>query len=377
MTTERHILVGSPTLRLAYLALATLLTAALAVGGVAVAANQLVTDDDGAATANGLIAFDSEGDIWLADPQGSNVRALTSTPEPERGPVWSPDGTRLAYLVKTGPGGEDLVQVDATGGDRVVVARGLVTPELTHQAWSPDGTQLTYSAALVEAGTRRVFVAQADGSGTAQVGDPDLFSESSAWSPNGRSIAFRGGSAIAAPIDPTDPPKRGVYVMDADGSNVRLVSDVEGSGYAFSMPMWSPDGSRIVTYANHDGAHDMWAFQADGQGEVMISDGVGDSYWATWSPDGGRIGYDKSLNGVRAVFVDPDGSNEVTLDEPLIGNWEPIWAPDGSRVVLHLGVGTAEDDLGIVDPEGQDPMVVIRVPTPGGVSWQRIPPTRA
>jgi Tol biopolymer transport system component len=142
-----------------------------------------IVDDDQPSAGNGLIAFDTEGDIW-ADPDGSNARRLSDGPETERGPYWSPDGTRLAFIVDTEAGNSDLVHTDASGGARIVVARG-VGEKLNHQSWSPDGTRLPYSA-MVEGGTWQIFVGRSDGSGTAQLGDPDLMAKDPAWSPDGR-----------------------------------------------------------------------------------------------------------------------------------------------------------------------------------------------
>ena len=48
--------------------------------------------------ANGIIAFERGGDIWVVEADGSNPRNVTNTPtNVEQHPVVSPDGTRIAY----------------------------------------------------------------------------------------------------------------------------------------------------------------------------------------------------------------------------------------------------------------------------------------
>ena len=51
--------------------------------------------------------------------------------------MWSPDGTRLAFLVDGDPGRQDLVHTDASGGDRIVAARGLVVPGFYNRVGRP------------------------------------------------------------------------------------------------------------------------------------------------------------------------------------------------------------------------------------------------
>ena len=161
------------------------------------------------------------------------------------GMAYSPDGRRLAYWSKASTTW-DLIVIDADGGNPVIVASGVsVTSDPSLPAWSPNGATIAYSAATPEpAGpgcqtaqngsfcTSRIFLAAVDGSGARQVGDPPLDARSPDWSPDGSTIAFGGGNAS---------PAIGVhlYVMDADGTDVRQLSDVVGSDWAFVRVDWS------------------------------------------------------------------------------------------------------------------------------------------
>jgi Tol biopolymer transport system component len=81
----------------------------------------------------------------------------------------------------------------------------------------------------------------ADGSGqTQRTGTEGSGEQSPAWSPDGTRIVFV--SNRAAPRGGTTGPE--LWVMDADGSDVRRLSDTTEA--ASLAPAWSPDGTRIA-----------------------------------------------------------------------------------------------------------------------------------
>ena len=83
----------------------------------------------------GLIAFDSGGDIFVSNADGTDRRQLTSGPAIDLMPTWSPDGTRLAFMSLIDPTDpanyakpiEDLVVIDPDGTHRTVVGTKLAT----------------------------------------------------------------------------------------------------------------------------------------------------------------------------------------------------------------------------------------------------------
>ena len=195
--------------------------------------------------------------------------------------AYSLDGRRLAYWSRAVAGATwDLIVIDADGGSPVIVASGVsVAYDPSQPAWSPNGATIAYSAAtpqfdgsVCQTGqngsfcTNRIFLAAVDGSGVQQIGDPALDVRGPAWSPDGSTIAFGGGNAS---------PAIGVhlYLMDADGTNVRQLSDVVGSDWAFVRVDWSHDGTKIVGQAgatDNIADWDIWVINADGSGATTV-----------------------------------------------------------------------------------------------------------
>ena len=146
---------------------------------------------------------------------------------------------------------------------------------------------------------------------------PDANEWGPVWSPDGRRIAYSS--------DENGMPQ--LFVMNADGSNARQLSDVWGE-----YPAWSPDGSRIAFASSMGGStpfgdpdYDVWVMDADGTDEVNLTDSPDSNEgYPTWSPDGEWIAFE-STRGTPADFEPPPHDLERQSDEDV---W--VMRPDGS-----------------------------------------------
>ena len=281
--------------------------------------------------------------------------------------AYSPDGRRLAYWSKAVAGATwDLIVVDADGGNPVTVASGIsVAYDPSQPAWSPNGATIAYSAATPQFDgsvcqtaqngsfcTNRIFLAAVDGSGVQQIGDPALDVRAPAWSPDGSTIAFGGGNAS---------PAIGVhlYLMDADGSNVRQLSDVVGSDWAFVRVDWSHDGTKIVGQAgaaDNIANWDIWVINADGSGATNVGAhpaGI-DEVLPSWAPDRDALAW-----WANGVVLREEGADPVDLP----GEGGGLWSPDGQLLYGATDAGIVVTDL--------DGTVQMTVEGPAGdVAWQ-------
>ena len=169
----------------------------------------------------------------------------------------------------------------------------------------------------------------------------------------------------------------GVWVMGADGIGARKVSSTLGSGFAYELPQWSPDGQRIAFFAGPDYGHAIWVVNTDGADQYAVS-AHSDEYWPYWSPDGRRIAFEQV--GISDIIADPDGGNRVVLAvAPLAsfsGSAPTTWSPDGSAVLAFLSEANGDLRPGVVllDATG-DPTRTVNIPTDtlwNSGSWQRV-----
>ena len=263
----------------ARLALAALLIA-IAVAVVVIVGSQRRLPPPFGLAKPGLIVYNWAGHLFVMNADGSGRRQLTSGPNSDFRPTWSPDGTLIAYKSESNGRSDALMVVSADGKRQVTIADRLAPSDPGQISWAPDSRRLAFSATPAAAGIplsdSHIYVAEADRPGITQIGagfDP-------AWSPDGKQIAFRS-------LNPVD----ALWLMDADGSHRHRLTKTPGSGYAFWNPQWSPDGTRLLYLAGDDGAHDVWTINADATDERNISKSPEDEGWPSWSPDGAKIAF--------------------------------------------------------------------------------------
>lgn len=253
MRYRTHLVVGSPTLRLAsVLAVASALLLALA-GAIVVGATPPPGPEVVAPVRNGLIAFASNGDIWVTDLDDTARKQLTTGPSWDSSPTWSPQGDRIAYWTQRTPAAPFVLMVmDADGSNPMPVRDhladdGLSVTDGLAPVWRPDGTQLAYP---VNDGTN-YWIESADlGSGQIhRLADGKY----PAWSPDGTMLAFQGG-----------PSQGEVWTMTADGTYPTRLA----SGYG---PAWSSKGLIAYFRDMEPDQTDIWVMNTDGTGATRIT----------------------------------------------------------------------------------------------------------
>ena len=124
--------------------------------------------------ANGKIAFTrgagTAEEIWTANPDGTDPRAITANGWGDRMPAFSPDGTRIAFVsLENGAANPEIYVMDAAGGGRT----RLTTSDGNDldPAWSPDGSKLAFMSNR-ELGNPDIWVMDADGGGRTRLTTP-------------------------------------------------------------------------------------------------------------------------------------------------------------------------------------------------------------
>jgi|GEM_PF-5245139 len=302
-----------------------------------------------------FVGTDEEGTssgIRMVDPNGSSDVSLIEN-RYVYSPVWSPDGTQLAFMGTGQQSGRphwDAYVMSSDGSNlRSVSEQGSVDYPGS-VAWSPDGTQLIYASYDRSGGIAGFYKVNLDGSAEELINlvvPTFLYTGYIAWSPDGSQIAF----TVSEQFDNDGK----LYVANVDGSNPHPFPSDDTT---FSELEWSPDGQRVVlsTRLNFPGVpnttDEIAVANADGSNlqviagapPIFLSD-------ASWSPDGTQIVYIANEAGVESMpnralwIVNADGSNRYQLPTQQLTPFGVSW--------------------GIIPAELVPPSAPLLIPTPG------------
>lgn len=326
---------------------------------------------------NGAIALAKDGDIVVADRPGGDTRPLVAGPEDDGDPMFSPDGTRLAFLRSTGQGAF-LMVADADGTN--VVAIPLEPTATGRWSFAPDGESLVVVAVIDR--EMRVVIYPVDPAAALTVLDirlPGTWQEID-------DPTFRPTNPqeilVVAQLEPDGP--RGIYVYDLATDEIRTILEPADGQYVHDAA-WLPDGEHII-YSLFGGPR---VVAADGSGDQAF-----DALSGRFSPlsnDGTRIVAERGGDGeqtARPVIVPINGDGEpvvlacgpgTDIECPAPPTYW-IWSPDDSMLigtVYHETSSSSETPLAesylLVDPNtGQvTELDWVDVGTP---AWQRVAP---
>jgi Tol biopolymer transport system component len=373
----------SPRLPWRQLSIAAILIIALIGGALAVLSStpRPLPPPFGPA-ANGLIAYEVGGDIYVGNPASGDTKAIVTGPGTDTRPRFSLDGSTVVFGRDSGPG---LVQLYVVGADGSNLRALTDTPinllvASIGRGWeayefAPDGRSVLVSIDVNGIPAIGVIDVQ---TGALRTLDTDGFAiEPSYRPPDGHEILFiaRGSHTTLSAIDPTTGAIRQIYELPPR-------HDVAGAS-------WSPDGSRIAYWA--------WSNEFSGlsaRTHIVNADGTGDrelpmppeAMWnahASWSNDGTRIftvrGYTADYRDVRGFVQSADGNDpgiEVapsgSVENECCAAWS--WSPD-DRFLLGRPVAfsAARAPQVLIDVEKRKV-----VPTPWSATsdptWQRLAP---
>ena len=184
------------------------------------------------------IAFSrNDGQIWVMNADGSNVRQITHSGTVKAGPSWSPDGNQMVFIEITNPTSptDPQPEIGIMNSDGTN-ERILTTEDRNNVCQEPDGSE--------------VFLATANNA------------NAPAWSPVDNRIAMWSG---------IENQYGQIWIINSDGTGSTQLTK-ECSRRNNDDPSWSPDGNKILFSTGRSGRNELWMMNTDGSNEQKVSD---------------------------------------------------------------------------------------------------------
>jgi Tol biopolymer transport system component/tRNA A-37 threonylcarbamoyl transferase component Bud32 len=319
--------------------------------------------------------------IFTMSVAGSPPTRVTSGLGGERWPVWSPDGSRIAFVRSEMPGQCGIFLVPAQGGPERRLL-DLRDDRYYWLAWSPDGHHLAFAE---RESPRDPYILSLLSLDTLERRRLPASALRFAFSPDGSALALIGGgpgTIDVSLLSLTDGKTRSIYsqrewigglAWTADGQALVLSLNQHGirrlaklsitastvellpvAGEDSYYPAVSRRGDRLA-FVREFSDTDLWRVELQnplvpGQPNPLVSSTRGDGQ-PSFSPDGKRIAFQSNRSGSFEIWVsNADGSNQVqltSLNGPPASR--PRWSPDGRYVAFLSG------DIYVVPADGGTP----------------------
>lgn len=267
------------------------------------------------------------GNLWSVPlSRSSGERAGEAAPffedtsQRKTTPMFSTDGSRVAYAVFIAGAAGSLWTVGANGEDR----RQLITEHSSIVGWLPEGNQL---AAITHRANGEFLTTTAADTGLMKtIAQVKLQYPFCRLSPDGKWIAFNayeGGNV-------------NLWLYSVENGTVKqLTFDKELLGF----PAWSPDGKWIAAEMKRKDDSYVVLVPLDGGAPLQLNSDPGQSWTGSWSPDGDKIAFAGSRNGVWNIWWISRSTKEqkqvTTYTRPNSFVRYPTWSPRGDQIVYE------------------------------------------
>ena len=240
--------------------------------------------------AGDLIAFSYQGDIWMANRDGTGARRLTNHTARDIAPRFSPDGQWIAFSSNRF-GNNDVFLMPLEGGEPTQLTFHSTSDVV--DGWTPDGRIVFSTTRGDHPFYSPMHTVSPEGGLPMPMGMDQA--RNVGVSPDGRYVAFNRNSLSTARKGQKGNRTTDIFVLDRESGGITQLTDADLEGFRDhvhdALPMWGAEGM-IYFVSERDGIFNLWKMSPDGSGATQVTrhTSAGVKYPAI-SPDGRTIVY--------------------------------------------------------------------------------------
>ncbi len=366
--------------------------------------------------------------IWVVNLDGSSATPLTSLTTSgaiAQDPIFSPDGSQIAFESSGSLNGKDATNANDTGNVWVTNSDGRNTTALTRitvqdanssvPVFSPDGGTIAFESRRALDGsdnantntTANIWSMNSDGSNATPLTQITAIAADSVapvFSPDGTKILFASGRALDGSDAANTAGRSNIWLMNTDGSSATPLTSLTaamGSG----DPVWSPDGTKVAYDSDRafdgsngsSGRFNIWASNANGSGAAPLTSlRVATAVRPMYSPDGTTIAFqsNRSLDGSDTIspnntlniwVMNADGSSPTAVTKLTANQANSfgtvIWSANSTQLVFNSsraldGTDAANSNgtvnIWIINADGTGAMPLTNLTAAGADSFLRL-----
>lgn len=250
----------------------------------------------------------NNSDLYLIDVEGNILERITNSFHSESNATYSAAAGKFAFICVESD--LDICVVSPDGSNLVNLT--LVPSREGHPQWLPSGERVIFVSNRL--GVPGIWSVKEDGTELMKLNDIQYPEGNPAISPDGEWIAFESQRDFNSEI----------YIMDINGQNAANLTNHPAND---TEPRWSPDGNHIAFRSDREGGHDLYIMTIDGSQAINITQSPDIQEQAfIWSGNSDKIFYSAPNGENYDIFaVTIDGSNKMNLTDYPADDVDPQW----------------------------------------------------